>query len=277
MDVIKTIAAFRTARAYAGTLGLVPTMGYLHAGHLSLVRQARAECDCVAASIFVNPTQFAPHEDFASYPRDLERDLSLLQAEGVHLVFVPGSAEIYPPDFNTFVHVQGVTEMLEGAARPGFFQGVATVVCKLFNIVQPNRAYFGQKDAQQAVVIRKMVADLNMPVEVVVCPIVREADGLAMSSRNAYLSPAERAAAPVLHRALTAASQRYQAGERSAEALRQRMRQVLAAEPLAHPDYVSVADPLTLHELERISEAGALLSLAVHIGPARLIDNLRLP
>jgi pantoate--beta-alanine ligase len=277
MDVIKTIAAFRTARAQVGTLGLVPTMGYLHEGHLSLVRQARAACDSVAVSIFVNPTQFAPHEDFASYPRDLERDLSLLRAEGVNLVFVPESAEIYPPDFNTFVEVQGVTEMLEGAARPGFFRGVATVVCKLFNIVQPTRAYFGQKDAQQAVVIRKLVADLNMPLEVVVCPIVREADGLAMSSRNAYLSSSERAAAPVLHRALTAASQRYQAGERRAEALRQRMRQVLADEPLAHPDYVSVADPLTLHELEHISEAGALLSLAVHIGPARLIDNLRLP
>jgi pantoate--beta-alanine ligase len=276
VDVIETIADFRAARARVGRLGLVPTMGYLHDGHLSLVRQARAECDTVAVSIFVNPTQFAPSEDFDSYPRDRARDLDLLRAEGVALVFAPPASEIYPPAFSTYVHVEEVTETLEGAARPGFFRGVATVVCKLLNITQPDRAYFGQKDAQQAVVVRKMVHDLNIPTEIVVAPTVREADGLAMSSRNAYLSPEERQAAPVLYRALNAAQEAYATGERSAEALRATMQRVLAAEPLAHPEYVSAADPLTLRELEQVGEQGVLLSMAVKVGPARLIDNILL-
>ncbi len=277
MQVIESIAAFRKARARAGQLGLVPTMGYLHAGHLSLVKRARSECETVAASIFVNPTQFAPHEDFDSYPRDQERDLELLRAAGVDLVLAPETAEVYPPGFDTVVDVRGVTETLEGAARPGFFRGVATVVCKLLNIVQPERAYFGQKDAQQAVVIRKLVRDLNMPVEIVVGATVREPDGLAMSSRNAYLSPEERQAAPVLFRALTTAQQQYEAGERDAEKLRQMMRNVLDAEPLAQTEYVSAADPESLRELAHVDERGALLSMAVKVGPARLIDNLVLP
>jgi pantoate--beta-alanine ligase len=252
-------------------------MGYLHEGHLSLVRRARAECDNVAVSIFVNPTQFAPTEDFGSYPRDMQRDLELLQAEGVDMVFAPEADEIYPSGYGTFIEVQHVTEMLEGAARPGFFRGVATVVCKLLNITRPDRAYFGQKDAQQAVVVQKLVRDLNMPVEIVVCPTVREADGLAMSSRNAYLSPDERASAPVLYRALSEAKDAYETGERDAETLRRTMRRVLASEPLAQPDYVSAADPHTLQELTQIGANGVLLSLAVRIGPARLIDNMVLP
>ncbi|HJZ48270.1 MAG TPA: pantoate--beta-alanine ligase [Roseiflexaceae bacterium] len=274
MEVIETISAFRQARARFDQLGLVPTMGYLHEGHLSLVRQARAECGVVAVSIFVNPAQFGPREDFSRYPRDLERDLRLLRQEQVDLAFVPSIAEIYPDGFSTFVDVRDVTEMLEGAARPGHFQGVATVVCKLFNIAQPTRAYFGQKDAQQAIVVRKMVRDLDLPLEVIVAPILREPDGLAMSSRNVYLSPEQRRAATVLYRALKVASERYAAGERDAEALRGAMRAVLDAEPLASAEYVSVAHPLTLRELDSVGATGALCSLAVRFGATRLIDNI---
>jgi len=274
MEVIETIAGFRQARARFEQLGLVPTMGYLHEGHLSLVRQARAECGAVAVSIFVNPTQFGPREDLSRYPRDLQRDLRLLYEENVDLVFVPSMAEIYPKGFSTFVDVRDVTEMLEGAARPGHFQGVATVVCKLFNIVQPARAYFGQKDAQQTVVVRKMARDLDMPLDVVVVPTVREPDGLAMSSRNVYLSAEQRRAATVLYHALLAAGERYAAGERDAEALRQAMRAVLDAEPLASPEYVSVADVLTLRELDLVGAAGALCSLAVRFGTTRLLDTM---
>ncbi|HET9223065.1 MAG TPA: pantoate--beta-alanine ligase [Roseiflexaceae bacterium] len=274
MEVIETIAAFRQARARFARLGLVPTMGYLHAGHLSLVRQARAECGAVAVSIFVNPSQFGPGEDLARYPRDLARDLQLLEGESTDLVFVPSVAEMYPAGYGTSIEVRGVTEMLEGAARPGHFAGVATVVCKLLNIVQPTRAYFGQKDAQQTVVVRTMARDLNLPTEIVVCSTVREPDGLAMSSRNVYLTPEERRAAVALSRALDAAQARYVAGERGAEVLRQAMRAVLDAEPLARVEYVSAADPLTLRELEGTIEAGALLSLAVRFGKTRLIDNL---
>lgn len=277
MKIINTISEFRKVRAPLGMLGFVPTMGYLHEGHMHLVRRARAECGLVAVSIFVNPTQFAPHEDFASYPRGLERDLTLLRNEGAQFLFFPSTEEIYLPDFNTYVEVQGVTQTLEGAARPHFFRGVATVVCKLFNIVQPTRAYFGQKDAQQAVVVRKLVRDLNIPVEIVICPTVREPDGLAMSSRNAYLAPDQRQAATVLYRALTAAREQYEAGERAAEVLRQTMRDILATEPLAQPEYVSAADPETLQELDRIGQGGVLLSMAVRIGHARLIDNVLLP
>ncbi len=276
MDVIETIAAFRQARARFGRLGLVPTMGYLHAGHFSLVRQACAECGAVAVSIFVNPTQFGPREDLSRYPRDLERDLRLLREENVDLVFAPSVAEMYPPGFSTFVDVRDVTEMLEGAARPGHFQGVATVVCKLFNIAQPTRAYFGQKDAQQTVVVRKMARELDLPLDVVVVPTMREPDGLAMSSRNVYLSAEQWRAATVLYRALNAAGARYEAGERDAEALRQAMRAVLDAEPLAKPEYVSVADGLTLRELDHVDAAGALCSLAVRFGTTRLIDTIML-
>jgi pantoate--beta-alanine ligase len=273
MQVIDTIATFRRARSGYGRLGLVPTMGYLHEGHLSLVRRARKECGAVAVSIFVNPTQFGPNEDFTAYPRDMKRDLELLEREQVDLVFTPSVAEIYSPGSTTAVDVGDVTARLEGAARPGHFRGVATVVCKLFNIVQPNRAYFGQKDAQQTVVISRMVRDLDMPLEVVVCPTVREPDGLAMSSRNVYLAADERRAATVLYRALTAADSRLRLGERSGDVLRGILRATLATEPLADVDYVSVADRATLHELDSIPPQGALASLAVRVGKTRLIDN----
>ncbi|WP_376790450.1 pantoate--beta-alanine ligase [Thermoflexus sp.] len=277
MQVVRTVAEARAIRrALPGTWGFVPTMGYLHEGHLSLVRRARAENDHVAVSIFVNPTQFGPHEDYNRYPRDLERDLQLLTPLGVDLVFAPPVEEMYPPGFQTWVVVEEVSRPLEGAARPGHFRGVATVVTKLFNILQPERAYFGQKDAQQTVVIRRMVQDLNIPVEIVVCPTVREPDGLAMSSRNTYLGPEERRAATVLFRALQAAKARYEEGERDAERLRMVMREVIQAEPLARLDYVSVADPETLQELSRVEDR-ALLSLAVYIGKTRLIDNILLP
>lgn len=277
MQVCETISAFRAARrALSGSLGFVPTMGYLHAGHLTLVQQASAECASVAASIFVNPTQFGPSEDLARYPRDLPRDLAQLEAAGVALVFVPTAAEMYPPQYSTYVDVERVTTTLEGAHRPGHFRGVATVVCKLFNIVQADRAYFGQKDAQQSVVVRRMAEDLNIPTEIVVVPTVREPDGLALSSRNVYLDPAQRAAASVLHRALQQAAQLYGRGERSAVVLRSAIETTLAGEPLAQVEYVSVADAETLHELDGPIQQGALLSLAVRFGATRLIDNVRL-
>ncbi|HEY3949375.1 pantoate--beta-alanine ligase [Phenylobacterium sp.] len=272
MKILKTISQLRMVRAGVGDLGLVPTMGFLHAGHLSLVARARAENPTVAATIFVNPTQFGPNEDLARYPRDMPRDLALLEAAGCDLVFAPEPADIYPAGFDTVVEVRGVTEGLEGAVRPGHFAGVATVVAKLFNIVQPTRAYFGQKDAQQSVVIRKMVRDLNLPVEVVVAPTVREVDGLAMSSRNSYLTPEQRAEAPALFRALSAAKAAYDAGERDAEALRAAMRSELDGFAV---DYVSVADAETLRELNRI-DGPALASLAARLGTTRLIDNLPL-
>lgn len=277
MHVIEGIDEVRRIRAGYPDLGFVPTMGYLHEGHLNLVRRARAESQAVAVSIFVNPSQFGPTEDFESYPRAHERDLDLLRAEGVDLVFAPTTETIYPDDFSTSVVVTGVTEMLEGASRPLFFRGVATVVCKLLNILQPQRAYFGQKDAQQVVVVRKMVRDLNIPTQIIACPTTREPDGLAMSSRNAYLLAGERHAATALFRALEAAREVYDAGVGDAERLRQAMRHVLDYEPLAHTDYVSAADPQTLHELTEVGERGVLLSLAVRIGKARLIDNLLLP
>jgi pantoate--beta-alanine ligase len=277
MHVFETIAAFRAARkSFEGALGLVPTMGYLHDGHLELVRRAKAECDHVAVSIFVNPTQFGPREDLARYPRDLPRDLDLLRAEGVDLVFTPTADEMYPPGYSTYVEVEHVTAPLEGARRPGHFRGVATVVCKLFNIAGADRAYFGQKDAQQAVVIRQMVRDLNLPIQIVIVPTVREPDGLAMSSRNVYLSREERAAAPILYRALSEAKQRYDSGEREAGTLRDSMHRMIEAEPLAQIEYVSVADPVTLQELEGPIRRGALLSLAVRFGATRLIDNILL-
>src|SRR5579859_1899937 len=216
MQVFETIASFREARRkLTGSLGLVPTMGYLHDGHIELVRQALAENEAVAVSIFVNPTQFGPNEDFNAYPRDMDHDLSALREAGASLIFAPSVEEMYPPGFQTAVEVSGVSQGLEGARRPGHFRGVATVVTKLFNIVQPDRAYFGQKDAQQVAVIRQMVSDLAMPLEIVVAPIVRAPDGLALSSRNSYLTAQQRLAAPVLSRALLAAKTRYDAGEHS--------------------------------------------------------------
>ena len=275
MKVVTTRAELRAARAAFDTLALVPTMGYLHDGHLSLVRAAKADRGPVAASIYVNPKQFGPTEDLATYPRDLDRDLALLEEAGCDLVWTPRTEDIYPPGFDTHIDVGSVTEVLEGAHRPGHFRGVATVVNVLFNAAQPTAAYFGQKDAQQCVVLRKMVADLAMPVEIVIGPTVREPDGLAMSSRNAYLTGADREAAGVLIRALRAAEAAWQAGETDGGALREAMSRVLGAEPLAQVDYVSVADPDTLVELDDVDPArGALASMAVRVGPPRLIDNL---
>ncbi|MCO5245158.1 MAG: pantoate--beta-alanine ligase [Anaerolineae bacterium] len=276
MKTVTTLDELWAERAnLAGPVGLVPTMGFLHEGHLSLVRQAREECASVVVSIFVNPTQFGPSEDLATYPRDTDRDLALLQAAGTDLVWTPTVEVMYPPGFQTYVEVEGVSAGLEGERRPGHFRGVATVVAKLLAAIQPQRAYFGQKDAQQTVVIRQMSRDLSFPVDVVICPTVREPDGLAMSSRNAYLHGDERAAATVLYRALTAASTAFKAGSRDAETLRQIMAATIDAEPLARRQYVSCADPLTLHELEGPVDS-ALLSMAVFVGRTRLIDNLML-
>lgn len=259
-------------RSFSGRVGLVPTMGYLHEGHLSLVRGAKEECDHVVVSIFVNPTQFGPQEDLSKYPRDLDRDLGLLESLGVDLVWAPTAEIMYPQGYQTWVEVERITRPLEGAMRPGHFRGVATVVTKLFNGVQPHKAYFGQKDAQQAAVIRQMTRDLNFPIEIVICPIVREPDGLAMSSRNVYLDPEQRKAATVLYRSLTATKNAYENGERGAETLRQIMRDVLATEPLAQMQYVSCADYDTLEELETV-QGKTLLSMAVFMGKTRLIDN----
>jgi pantoate--beta-alanine ligase len=276
MKSIRTIMDLRSTLAtLPRPLGLVPTMGFLHAGHIALVKRARKECATVAVSIFVNPAQFGPHEDLARYPRDLPRDLKLLEGAGANVVWAPDAAEMYPPGYQTYITVQSVAEPLEGAARPGHFQGVATVVAKLFNAFSPDRAYFGQKDAQQVAVIRQMARDLNFPLALVVCPTVRESDGLAMSSRNTYLDPRERRAATVLYRALSAAMGTYQRGERSADNLRQAMRDTLSAEPLAKMEYVSAADPNSLRELDRV-DRDALFSMAVRIGKTRLIDNFLL-
>jgi pantoate--beta-alanine ligase len=273
MMIATNLEELRAARLLLdGTVGFVPTMGYLHEGHISLARRAHEECDRVVASIFVNPTQFGPTEDLSKYPRDLKRDLSLLEAAGVDLVWTPTNEDMYPPGYSTWVEVEGLTRPLEGASRPGHFRGVTTIVAKLFNAVQPTRAYFGQKDAQQAAVIRKMTRDLNFPIEIVVCPIVREPDGLAMSSRNVYLSAEERQSATILFRALTAAKSVYERGERSADALRSIMSETLASEPRAKVQYVSCADYDSLEELETVT-GKTLLSMAVYLGKTRLIDN----
>jgi pantoate--beta-alanine ligase len=247
-------------------------MGYLHEGHLSLIRRARDECDHVVVSLFVNPTQFGPREDLAKYPRDLDRDSQLIEPY-TDLLWTPTAEVMYPQGYQTWVEVEAMTRPLEGAMRPGHFRGVTTVVAKLFNAVQPHKAYFGQKDAQQAAVIRQMVRDLNFPLEIVVCPTTREPDGLAMSSRNVYLEPDQRMGALVLHRSLNAAKAAYDAGERDAEKLRQIMRDMIEREPLARLQYVSCADAATLQELDAVT-AKALLSMAVFFGKTRLIDNL---
>jgi pantoate--beta-alanine ligase len=274
MIVCEALPDLRRARAaLPDPLGLVPTMGYLHQGHLSLVERARRECRSVAVSIFVNPSQFGPQEDLAAYPRDLPRDLALLEEAEVDLVWTPSAETVYPSDFQTWVTVERVSAGLEGERRPGHFRGVATIVTKLFHGFQPQRAYFGQKDSQQAAVIRRLAADLDFPVEIVVCPTVREPDGLALSSRNSYLDPQQRRAATVLFRALRSAELAHGSGERDPERLRQAMRQVLAQEPLAQVQYVSAADPDSLEELQGRADR-ALLSMAVFIGKTRLIDNL---
>jgi pantoate--beta-alanine ligase len=273
LKVLRTRGELRTAlAAVERPLGLVPTMGWLHEGHRSLMSRARADNATAMATIFVNPRQFNEAADYQRYPRNEARDLAICEDEGLDLVFAPGVEEVYPPGFDTVVSVGAIARPLEGAARPGHFDGVATVVAILFNLVRAERAYFGQKDAQQVMVIRQMARDLAIPTEVIACPTVRESDGVALSSRNVHLSPDERAAAPVLRRALLAGRERWAAGERSADALREAMRTELATEPLASPHYVSVADGSSLAELERV-EGPALLSLAVRFGETRLIDN----
>ncbi len=253
--------------------GLVPTMGSLHEGHLSLVRRARQDNHRVGVSIFVNPTQFNNPDDLTTYPRNLERDLALLDKEGVDLVWTPSPDTVYPPGYQTYVEVEEVTQYLEGPARPGHFRGVATVVAKLFNVFQPQRAYFGQKDAQQVVVIKRMVQDLNFNLEVVICPIVREPDGLAMSSRNANLSPAAREQATCLYRALSAAKKAIEDGQRDAAQLRALMADIINSADLARPDYISIAHPENLQELTVVADR-ALLSMAVFVDGVRLIDNM---
>ena len=278
VEIADTIAHMRAERARLnGSVGVVPTMGALHEGHLALIRAAHRDNDAVVVTIFVNPTQFNDPRDLAAYPRDTEHDLDLLRSEHVDVVFMPLPDEMYSATFQTYVTVEQVARGLEGAHRPGHFRGVATIVAKLLNLTQPHRAYFGQKDAQQVAVIRQMIADLNIPVDMVVCPTVRESDGLAMSSRNRRLSPTQREAAPVLYRALQAAVAVYEAGERDSRKLRRVMRDVLTTEPLAEIDYVSVADAKSLKEFEGLMDHPALLSLAARIGPVRLIDNLVLP
>ena len=272
MRTVSTLDELRETRlSFDGTVGLVPTMGFLHDGHLSLIRRARDECQRVVVSIFVNPTQFGPKEDLAKYPRDLERDLRLIEPF-TDLVWTPSAESMYPTGYQTWVEVEAMTRPLEGAMRPGHFKGVTTVVAKLFNAVQPHKAYFGQKDAQQVAVIRRMVRDLNFPIEIVVCPTTREPDGLAMSSRNVYLDADQRKAATILFRALSAAKELHEAGERDAEKLREKMKDALASEPLAEPQYVSCADYDSLEELDVI-RGKTLLSMAVFIGKTRLIDN----
>ena len=280
MRILSTVAEMRAACAEARRggkrLGFVPTMGALHEGHLSLVRAARARCDVVAASIFVNPTQFGPNEDFSKYPRSFERDREMLEAEGVGLIFAPSVEGMYPKGAVTFVTVEGLSEKLCGRSRPGHFRGVTTVVAKLFDIVGPDVAFFGQKDAAQAVIIKKMVRDLDLPVEIAVCPIVREADGLAMSSRNAYLDAEQRRSATVLHRALIEVQTLAEKGERRAAALIEAAQRVFHEEPAVRVDYVEIVDNETLDPVAEVS-GGALVAVAAFVGSTRLIDNVVLP
>jgi len=274
MQIARTIPEMKALRGKcAEPVGFVPTMGYLHEGHLELVREARRDNPVAVASIFVNPTQFAPNEDYKAYPRDLDRDLSMLDRVKTDIVFIPESEDIYAGGYNTWVDVEGITGKLEGRSRPTHFRGVTTVCNKLFNIVQPHKAYFGQKDAQQALVIQKMVADLNMNLEVVVCPTIREQDGLAMSSRNTYLTGSERISATVLYKSLCLAGDMFAGGERDAAVIRKAMIDLISQEPAAKIDYVSIADMQTLDEIDKI-ESKALVSLAVRLGKPRLIDNL---
>ena len=277
METIRTISWMkekaREARLEQRVIGLVPTMGALHAGHLALVGRAKKECSPVYASIFLNPTQFGPNEDLSKYPRPLEADVEKLAKSGVEGLFLPSAEEMYPAGFSTYLHVEGISERLEGKSRPGHFRGVATVVLKLFEIVQPNYAYFGRKDAQQVCIIQKMVRDLNLDVELVICPTVREGDGLAGSSRNEYLSPEERRAAGVLFRALQAAEMDLSAGVKDTLELQRTMRQILESEPKARVDYAEIVDAGTFDPVVRV-EGRCYALLAVRIGNTRLIDNM---
>jgi len=278
MEIIRTISwmkqAARQARAENHVIGMVPTMGALHDGHISLLRRAKSECSKVVASIFVNPTQFGPNEDLSKYPRTFESDVAKLESAGVDILFAPDAKEIYPAGFTTYVTVEGLSDRLEGRSRPGHFRGVATVVLKLFEIVQPQFAFFGRKDAQQTRILQRMLQDLNSDVELVLCPIVREPDGLALSSRNAYLNPEERRAALILHRALEAARAEIARGTRDALTLQNVTRSVLSQEKLARVDYVEVAGADNFEPIVHIGAQPAYLLLAVFIGKTRLIDNL---
>ena len=277
MKVCHTIdemhAALRAARREGRTVGLVPTMGALHEGHLSLVRMARAQCDLVVVSIFINPLQFGPHEDLAKYPRNFDRDRDLLEREGVEVIFAPTVEEMYPAGAITYVTVEALSDRLCGRSRPGHFRGVTTVVSKLFHIVEPDRAFFGQKDAAQSVIIRRMVRDLDIPVQVVIGPIVREPDGLAMSSRNAYLDASQRLSALVLHRSLLAVQERFDRGERKVQALIEAGKQVFSEDPSVRLDYLEIVDPETLDPVDDLSQR-ALVAVAAFVGKARLIDNV---
>jgi pantoate--beta-alanine ligase len=279
MKICKTIdemrAASRAARREGKPLGFVPTMGALHEGHLSLVRAAKAKCNVVAVSIFVNPLQFGPTEDLAKYPRTFERDHELLEKEAIDILFAPTPEEMYPAGAVTYVTVERLSEKLCGRSRPGHFRGVTTVVAKLFHIVEPDAAFFGQKDAAQATIIRRMMQDLNLPVEIVVCPIVREPDGLAMSSRNAYLSPQGRKSALVLQRSLTEVKRRFDQGERNLANLIEAGKQVLAQEPAVRLDYLEIVDPDTLDPMQQLTSS-ALIAVAAFVGNTRLIDNILL-
>ena len=279
MKIVSTVSEVRVAvgdaKQQGKTVGFVPTMGALHEGHISLVRAAKARCDFVVASIFVNPTQFGPNEDLAKYPRTFEADRQKLEAERVDLVFAPAVDEMYPPGAVTFVTVEGITDRLDGRSRPGHFRGVTTVVAKLFHIVEADVAFFGQKDAAQAAIVRRMVRDLMFPIEIVVAPIVREADGLALSSRNAYLSPAERRQATVLSRALRVAQSRFRSGEMDSARLISAAREVFASEPAVHVDYIEIVDPETLEPVAK-AISGTLVAVAAFVGSTRLIDNVLL-
>jgi len=277
MKICHTIDEMRAtrhaARRKGKTVGLVPTMGALHEGHLSLVRMARAQCDLVVVSIFINPLQFGPHEDLAKYPRNFDRDRDLLEREGVEVIFAPTVEEMYPAGAITYVTVEALSDRLCGRSRPGHFRGVTTVVSKLFHIVEPDRAFFGQKDAAQSVIIRRMVRDLDIPVQVVIGPIVREPDGLAMSSRNAYLDASQRLSALVLHRSLLAVQERFDRGERKVQALIEAGKQVFSEDPSVRLDYFEIVDPETLDPVDRFSHT-ALVAVAAFVGKARLIDNV---
>jgi len=277
MKICHTIDEMRAtrhaARRKGKTVGLVPTMGALHEGHLSLVRMARAQCDLVVVSIFINPLQFGPHEDLAKYPRNFDRDRDLLEREGVEVIFAPTVEEMYPAGAITYVTVEALSDRLCGRSRPGHFRGVTTVVSKLFHIVEPDRAFFGQKDAAQSVIIRRMVRDLDIPVQVVIGPIVREPDGLAMSSRNAYLDASQRLSALVLHRSLLAVQERFDRGERKVQALIEAGKQVFAEDPSVRLDYLEIVDPETLDPVDDLSQR-ALVAVAAFVGKARLIDNV---
>ena len=277
MEVVRDIEGMRDlverTRAAGRLVGLVPTMGFFHEGHLELMRRARTECGVVVVTLFVNPTQFGPSEDYDAYPRDFERDSALAEAVGVDYLFSLEAEEMYPEGFQTTVSVKELSEVMCGEDRPGHFDGVATVVAKLFNIIPAHRAYFGQKDAQQLLVIRRMARDLNFPIEIIAVPTVREEDGLAMSSRNSYLSPEERLAATVLYRSLEAAASLIESGENSTGVIREEMEQVISTEPLVNLEYVTICDNIYLQPLSELS-GEVLLALAARVGRARLIDNI---